>query len=387
MWFFSEEHKMLQDSVREFSQKELGPKIEKLDDAEEFNRESFRKMGDLGLLGITVPEADGGAGLDAVAATIVMEEMGAVDASTTLSYLAHSILCVNQIAKNASKEQKQRYLPKLISGEWVGGMGMSEPEAGSDALGMKTTATAAGDHYVLTGTKTWITNGPVGEVFYLYAKTGKTKKDVSTFLIEKGMPGFTTGKKFKKMGMRASPTGELILDNVKVPNENLVGKQGGSVPMMMRNLDIERITISGISLGIARASIASATQYAKERKQFGKPIGSFQQIQERLTEASAWYEACRALTYTAAKCFDSGEVGGKEASSLAARAKLQSAQMATQVALDAIQILGGYGYTREFPVERYMRDAKLMEIGAGTNEILRLIIARQMLGDDIVKLG
>lgn len=381
MWFFSDEHKMLQETVRQFARDELAPKIEKLDHEEGFNREAFEKMGELGLLGILVSEEDGGAGLDAVAATIAMEEMGAVDASTCLSYLAHSILCVNQIARNGSTEQKRKYLPKLISGEHIGGMGMSEPDAGSDALGMKTKAQKQGDHYVINGSKTWITNGPVGEIFYVYAKTGETKRDVSTFIVERGMKGFSTGKKFSKMGMRASPTGELVFSHCHVPAANRVGEEGSSIKMMMRNLDIERITISGISLGIARAAIEVATQYAKDRKQFGKPIGSFQQIQERLTEAAAWYEACRALTYQAAKMWDEGLMVGKEASMMAAKAKLQSAQMATQVALDAIQILGGYGYTREFPVERYMRDAKLMEIGAGTNEILRVIIARHMLGE------
>lgn len=387
MWFFSDEHKMLQQTVRMFANTELAPKIEKLDHEEGFNRESFFKMGELGLLGIIVPEADGGTGLDAVAATIAMEEMGAVDASTTLSYLAHTILCVNQIAVNGAPEQKKKYLPKLISGEHIGGMGLSEPGSGSDALGMTSKAVKSAakseDHYILTGTKTWITNGPLGDTFYVYARTGATKKDVSTFIVERGMAGFTTGKKFSKMGMRASPTGELVFDQCKVPANQRVGAENGSVKMMMRNLDIERITISGISLGIARASIEVATRYSKERCQFGKPIGAFQQIQERLTEASAWYEACRSLTYQAAKMWDLGLATGREASMLAAKAKLQSAQMATQVALDAIQILGGYGYTREFPVERFMRDAKLMEIGAGTNEILRLVIARQMLGAEV----
>jgi isovaleryl-CoA dehydrogenase len=384
MWFFSEEHRMLQDTVRQFSNQELAPRIEKLDHEEGFNRESFHKMGQLGLLGITVAEEDGGAGLDAVSATIAMEEMGAVDASTTLSYLAHAILCVNQIGKNGTAAQKEKYLPKLISGEWLGGMGMSEPDAGSDALGMKTKAVLEGKHYILNGSKTWITNGPNGDVFYCYAKTGPGKKDVSTFIIERSAPGFSTGKKFSKMGMRASPTGELVFDNCRVDAANRVGDEKGSLKMMMRNLDLERITISGISLGIARASINAATKYAKERKAFGKPIGYFQQIQERISEAASWYEACRSLTYQAAKMWDLGLLTGKEASTLAAKAKLQSAQMATLVALDAIQIFGGYGYTREFPVERFMRDAKLIEIGAGTNEILRVIIAKQMLGADVV---
>ncbi len=381
MWFFTDEDRMLQETVRQFAKTELAPKIEKLDEEEGFNREAFFKLGELGLLGITVKEEDGGAGLGAVAATIAMEEMAAVDASTTLSYLAHSILCVNQIGVNGSSDQKKRYLPKLISGEWIGGMGMSEPGAGSDALGMSTKAVREGDHYIVNGTKTWITNGPNGDVFYTYAKTGPSKRDLSTVIIDRSMAGFSTGKKFKKMGMRASPTGELVFENCRVPATNLVGTEGGSVKMMMRNLDLERLTIAGMSLGMARASIEVATQYAKDRKQFGKPIGAFQQIQERLTEAAAWYEACRCLTYDAAKMWDMGLMVGKEASMMAAKAKLQAAQMATQVGLDAIQILGGYGYTREFPVERFMRDAKLIEIGAGTNEVLRLIIARQMLGE------
>lgn len=382
MWFFSDEQKMLQDTVRQFARENLGPQIEKLDHEEGVNREAFYKLGELGLLGVTVKEEDGGAGLGAVEATIVMEEMGAVDASTTLSYLAHSILCVNQIGVNGSPEQKQKYLPKLLTGEQLGGMGMSEPGAGSDALGMTTKAVKQSDgSYIVTGGKTWITNGPNGDVFYVYAKTGATKRDISTFLIDRTMKGFSTGKKFSKMGMRASPTGELVFEDVKVPEANRVGAENGSVKMMMRNLDLERVTIAGISLGIAKGAIEAATQYAKERKQFNKPIGAFQMIQERLAEAAANYHAARCLTYDCAKAWDQGLISGKEASSMSAMAKLQAAQMATKVALDAIQILGGYGYTREFPVERMMRDAKLMEIGAGTNEIMRLIIARQMLGE------
>lgn len=373
---------MLAESVRAFAREQLAPKIEHLDEIESFNLEGFKKLGAMGLLGITISEDDGGAGMGAVAATLAMEEMAAVDASTTLSYLAHSILCVNQIGTNGSQEQKRKYLPKLISGEHIGGMGMSEPGSGSDALGMLTKAEKRSDGtYRINGSKTWITNGPNGDVFYIYAKTGPAKKDVSTFIIEKNTSGFSTGKKFKKMGMRASPTGELWFTDVDVPEANRVGAEGSSVKAMMRNLDIERITIAGISLGIARNCIEVATQYAKERKQFNKHIGAFQQVQERLTEASAWYEACRALTYQAAKTWDMGLMTGKDASMMAAKAKLQAAQMATQVGLDAIQILGGYGYTREFPVERQMRDAKLIEIGAGTNEILRVIIARQMLGE------
>jgi isovaleryl-CoA dehydrogenase len=263
-------------------------------------------------------------------------------------------------------------------------MGMSEPDAGSDALGMKTKAVRHGEDYVLNGTKTWITNGPVGDLFYCYARTGDKRKDISSFIIERGTAGFSTGKKFSKMGMKASPTGELVFANCRLKGENRVGAEGGSIKMMMRNLDLERITISGLSLGIARSAIEVATKYSQERRAFGKAIGGFQQIQERLAEASAWYEACRCITYDAAKMWDMGLFAGRDSSTLAAKAKLQAAQMATQVSLDAIQILGGYGYTREFPVERYMRDAKLIEIGAGTNEILRIIIARAMLGSEVV---
>lgn len=380
MWFFSEEHKMLRDSVRQLALEELAPKAGPLDETEGWNQDAFMKMGEMGLFGVIVPEKDGGAGLDAVAATLVMEELGAVDASSALSYLAHTILCVNQISTNADDKQKGRFLPDLLSGTCIGGMGMSEPDAGSDALGMKTRAVRSGDHYILNGSKTWITNGPIGDLFYVYAKTGPDRRDISTFIVQRGFPGFATGKKFSKLGMRASPTGELVFADCKVPIANMVGTENGSLKGLMRNLDIERITIAGISLGIARSAIEVATGYAKERKQFGTPIGMFQQIQERLAEASSWYEACRALTYTAAKTWDLGLMSGKEASQMAAKAKLQSAQMATQVALDAIQILGGYGYTKEFPVERFMRDAKLIEIGAGTNEIMRVVIAKQMLG-------
>lgn len=252
MWYFSDEHRMLQESVRQFAIQELTPRIEKLDHEEGFNRDAFFKMGELGLLGITVSEEEGGAGMGAVSATIAMEEMGAVDASTTLSYLAHSILCVNQIAKNGTPDQKKQFLPKLISGEWIGGMGMSEPDAGSDALGMKTKAIRQGQHYLLNGSKSWITNGPIGDVFYCYARTGEDRTDISTFLVQRGTPGFSTGKKFSKMGMRASPTGELVFANCSLPETQRVGQEGKSIKMMMQNLDLERITISGISLGIAR---------------------------------------------------------------------------------------------------------------------------------------
>lgn len=378
MWFFSEEHRLLQKTVRDFARSELAPKIEKLDETEGFNLEGFRKLGDLGLLGITVPEADGGTGMGCVAATIAMEELGAVDASTALSYLAHTMLFVNNLATNGNAAQKKKYLPKTISGEWIGGMGLTEPGSGSDALAMATRAVKKGNKWILNGTKMFITNSSVGEVFYVYARTGDGKKDLSTFIVDKTCPGFKAGKKLKKMGMRASPTGELVFENCEVPEENLVGTVNGSISGMMKNLDIERITIAGISLGIARASIEVAAKYATERKQFGVEIGSFQMIQERLAEMQSQYEASAAYVYSAAKMWDEGLLAeGSRATG--AKVKLVAAQMATKVGLEAIQILGGYGYIKEFPVERYMRDAKLNEIGAGTNEMLRVIIAREIL--------
>ena len=381
MWFFTEEQKLLQKTVRDFAQAVLAPRIEHLDETEGFDKSYFKQLGDLGLLGVTAAEEYGGTNMGCVAATIAMEELGAVDASTALSYLAHTMLAVNNLATNGSDAQKKKYLPRLISGEWVGCMGMSEPGAGSDALAMRTRAVKKGDKYILNGTKMWITNAEMGDFFYVYARTGDGRKDVSTFLVERTFSGFRVGKKLKKMGMRASPTSELIFENCEVPVENLVGKEGESISHMLKNLDIERITIAGISLGIARASVEVATKYAKERVQFGKPIAEFQMIQKMLADGQAEYEAAATYVYNGAKAWDEGVLTPSNSRSLGAKTKLIAAQMATKVALDAIQILGGYGYTREFPVERFMRDAKLMEIGAGTNEMMRVLIARDMLGE------
>lgn len=381
MWFFTEEHRLLQKCVRDFAQSVLAPRIERLDEIEGYDKSYFTQMGALGLLGVTVPEAYGGSDMGCVAATLIMEELGAVDASTALSALAHSYLTVNNIATNASDAQKRKYLPKLISGEWVGGMGMTEPGAGSDALAMRTTAEKKGNKYVLNGTKMFITNAVIGDVFYVYARTGPGRKDISTFIVEASFPGFRMGKKLKKMGMRASPTGELIFENCEVPAENLVGKEGDSVGHMLKNLDIERVTISGISLGIARASIETSIKYAKDRVQFGKPIADFQMVQKMLADAQVDYEAARFFTYGAARMWDEGKLTGRTSRAISAKVKLVAAPMATKVALDAIQILGGYGYIKEFPVERYMRDAKLIEIGAGTNEMLRVIVARDLLDE------
>ncbi len=372
---WNEEQRMLAKTLEEFADAELAPKAEALDEKEEFNDSAFRKMGGLGLLGITASEEYGGSGMGAMEATMVMDIFGARCASTTLSYLAHSILCVNNIFENASPQQKKKYLPKLISGEHIGAMAMTEPGAGSDALGLQTRAVKKSDKYILNGSKIYITNGTIADTLVVYARTGTAKKEISTFIVEKGFKGFRVGRKLHKMGMRASPTAELAFEDCEVPAENLIGQENESVSHMMRNLNIERITISGISVGIAKACLAYSTKYASERSQFGKPIGQFQMVQERLAEMATNTAAADALLYNSAKAFDAGN----REMSLGAKAKLFCAQIATKAGLDAIQILGGYGYMKEYPVERYMRDAKLMEIGAGTNEVMRLIIAREMM--------
>jgi isovaleryl-CoA dehydrogenase len=371
---WTSEQKLLQRTVHDFAQKELLPKAAEIDENETWNESAFRKMADLGLLGITVSEEFGGIHLGATEATLVMETLGHACASTTLSYLAHSILTVNNLFVNASAEQKRKYLPKLISGEWIGAMAMTEPGAGSDALGMTTKAEKKGTKYLLNGSKTYITNGSYADVLIVYARTGQNKKDISTFIVEKNFPGFRVSKKLQKMGMKGSPTAELSFDNCEVPEENLIGAGNDSVAHMMNNLNMERITISGISLGIAQACLDYSTRYAGERTQFGTPLSQFQMIQERLAEMATQLAAGRALVYSASRAFDNGQ----RPMSLGAQCKLFTAKMATQAGLDAIQILGGYGYMREYPVERMMRDAKLMEIGAGTNEVMRLIIAREL---------
>ncbi len=376
--FFNDTHASLAETVRRFALTELAPRAAELDETQGFNIEAFKKMGELGLLGVTADTQYGGSGMDVVSATLIMEELGAVCASTALSYLAHSILAVNNLNENSSEEQKKKYLPRLCSGEWVGSMAISEAGSGSDAFGMKTQAKRAGDKYILNGTKMWITNASYSDFFWVYAKTGPTKKDISTFIVEKSFKGFSVGKKLSKLGMRASPTCELIFNNCEVPVENLVGKENSSIGHMNRNLLVERITISGISLGIARAAIAYATQYANDRKQFDQPIMSFQMIQKMLADAAAEYLAARSLTYEASVAIDRFGVASPHALLLGTSAKLFSAVEATKISMDAIQILGGYGYTKEYPVERYMRDAKLMEIGAGTNEVMRIILAREL---------
>lgn len=375
MWYFSEEEKQLQKTCRDFARAELAPVAEKHDNDESFNMAAFKKMGELGVLGITADPDYGGAGMGALAATLVMEEFGKACASSTLSYLAHSILCVNNIENNASKEQKEKYLPKLITGEHIGCMGMSEPEYGSDAVGIQTKAEKQADHYKITGTKMWITNAQYADIAYVYTRTGPERKNLSTFILEKDAGHFTSGKPIHKMGMRASPTGELVMEGTKVPFANLVGNEGDSIYHMMKNLELERITIAGISLGIAQACVDQSIKYANERKQFGKTLVNYQLMQKMLAEMVTETNMMRSFLYDIAKRYDMGEKGPV----IAAQAKLALPKMATKIALDAIQLHGGYGYSREFPVERMMRDNKLNEIGAGTNEVMIMIIAKSLI--------
>ena len=375
MWYFSEEEKELQRMCRHFAQKELGSMAETCDNQESFNLKAFKKMGEIGVLGITADAQYGGANMGALAATIVMEEFGKHCASSTLSYLAHAILCVNNIENNASTNQKEIFLPKLISGEHIGCMGMSEPEFGSDAVGIQTKAVLVDKSYTLSGTKMWITNAQYADIAYIYARTGPERKNLSTFILEKNKNHFTSGKPILKMGMRASPTGELVFENTSIPVENRVGEEGDSVYHMMKNLEIERITISGISLGIAQACVDQCLKYANERVQFGKTIGHYQLIQKMLAEMIAETNMMRHFLYNVAYEYDRG-VKGPE---IAAQVKLMIPKMATKIALDAIQLHGGHGYSRECPLERMLRDNKLNEIGAGTNEIMVMIIAKSFL--------
>jgi len=381
MWYFSEEEKELQRVCQKFAQTELAPVAEKHDTEESFNLNAFKKMGELGVLGITADPKYGGAGMGCLSATLVMEEFGKACASSTLSYLAHSILCVNNIQNNGSEEQKQKYLPKLITGEWIGCMGMSEPEYGSDAVGIQTRAKKEGNNYIINGSKMWITNAQYADIAYVYTRTGDEKKNLSTFILDKNEGHFKAGKPIHKMGMRASPTGELIFENSKVPAAQLVGKEGDSIYHMMKNLDIERITISGISLGIAQACVDQCIKYAGERKQFGQNIGNYQLIQKMVAEMAAETEMMRSFLYNTAYKYDQGERGPVTA----AMVKLTIPKLATKIALDAIQLHGGYGYSREFPVERMMRDNKLNEIGAGTNEVMIMIIAKHLLSEALKK--
>lgn len=364
----SSEHAMLRASVRKFTESKIEPGALERDAKEHFDQKLFRSLGDLGLLGITAPEEYGGSGMDATAAVIVNEEISSADPGLCLAYLAHAMLAVNNIVENASAEQKKRYLPKLCSGEWIGAMAMSEPEVGTDVLGMKTKAQKAEKGFIINGRKMWITNGAVSgedpaDVLFLYAKTGVERPAISSFIIERGQPGYRVGQCLKgKLGMRASNTAEIVLEDLHVRKDQLVGKEGESLTHMMRNLEIERLTLAAMGLGIARRSLMIMNRYANERMSFGKSLVHFGQIQKYIAESYAKYKASRAYVYYVANQAKSlGRIDSDGA-------KLIAATTAKEVADAAIQVLGGYGYMSEYVVERLWRDAKLLEIGGGTIE-------------------
>lgn len=371
----TEEHEMLRKSVREFVTKEVEPQAGEYDRSEIFNIDLFKKLGDLGLLGVTVPEQYGGSGMGAIAVTIIHEELSASDPGFCLAYLAHSLLCANNLAINGDEAQKKKYLPNLCSGEKIGAMGMSEPDAGTDVLAMKTTAKKSGNDYVINGRKMWITNGTIDEgdtpcdLLLFYAQTDSHKKPTSTlssFLVEGGTEGFSVGQKIMgKTGMRASNTAELCFDNCNLPKSQLIGKEGESIKHMMRNLEIERLGLAAMSVGIARRALEVMIRYANERKAFGKSITSFGQIQRYIGDSYAEYKAAKCYVYHIASTLDLTQSGTRIDSDAV---KLVAAPLGKNIADRAMQVLGGYGYVEEYVVERLWRDAKLLEIGGGTLE-------------------
>jgi len=357
----TEEHRMLRDMARRFAEERIEPQAEEHDELGKLNLELFAEVGELGLLGVTVEEERGGAGQDALAAVIVHEEFSRSDPGFTLAYLAHSMLFVNNFNNSANDEQRARYLPKVLSGEWIAGMGMTEPGAGTDVLGMTATAVRDGADYVLNGRKTFITNGCEGYCFLVYAKV---EGRVTAFVVDRDCPGFTTGPKIPKMGMRGSTMSELIFDDCRVPAANLLGDEGKGVTHMMRNLEIERLTLAAMSLGIADRCVEVMLRYANERTAFGNPLTELGQIQRYIADSYAATEAARALIYTVAR-----NVGPHSRNRIGTdAAKLFAAPVGKQVADNAVQVLGGYGYCQEYKVERLLRDAKLLEIGGGTVE-------------------
>ncbi|MEY4616411.1 MAG: hypothetical protein RJB66_1371 [Pseudomonadota bacterium] len=383
----TEEHQMLRETLRQFVKDEVEPQAHEYDRKELFNLPLFRKLGELGLLGITVPEAYGGSGMDAMATIITHEELSASDPGFCLAYLAHSMLSVNNLAVNGSEAQKQKYLPGLCSGELVGAMAMSEPAVGTDVLGMASTAVKEGNVYKINGRKMWITNGTIDEAgtpadfVWVYARTGEKngRPLISTFIVEKGMAGYSVGQKIRdKCGMRASNTAELVFENCMVPVENLVGNEGESMLHMMRNLEIERLTLAAMSIGIARRSIEIMSRYAREREAFGKSLNHFGQIQNYIATSYAEYKAAKCYVYDVARRMELHHEGGRIDSD---GAKLVATTMAKNVADRAMQVLGGYGYVGEYVVERLWRDAKLLEIGGGTLEAHQKNITRDLAKD------
>jgi isovaleryl-CoA dehydrogenase len=366
----------LRDTVRGFTADEIAPRADAIDRTNTFPRDLWPRMGALGLHGITVEEELGGAGLGYLAHCVAMEEVSRGSASVGLSYGAHSNLCVNQIRRNGTAEQKRRYLPKLISGEHVGALAMSEPGAGSDVVSMRTRAEKRGDRFVLNGSKFWITNGPEADALVVYAKTDPDAgaRGITAFLIEKGFAGFSTAQKLDKLGMRGSDTCELVFQDCEVPAENVLGQVGQGVNVLMSGLDYERVVLAAGPLGIMQACLDVVIPYVHERKQFGQPIGSFQLMQGKLADMYVTMNAAKAYVYSVARACDAGKTTREDA----AGAILYAAERATAVALDAIQCLGGNGYINDYPTGRLLRDAKLYEIGAGTSEIRRMLIGREI---------
>ncbi|XP_046980733.1 isovaleryl-CoA dehydrogenase, mitochondrial [Schistocerca americana] len=372
------EQRELRQTVFNFVQKELAPKAAEIDKKNEFSemREFWKKLGDLGMLGMTVPTEFGGSDLGYLNHVVVMEEISRGSAAVALSYGAHSNLCVNQINKNGTQEQKAKYLPKLCSGEHIGALAMSEPGSGSDVVSMKLQAVKKGDYYVLNGNKFWITNGPEADVLVVYARTdpnaAKPQHGISAFIVERGMEGFRTAQKLDKLGMRGSPTGELIFEDCKVPASSMLGKLNGGIYVLFSGLDLERLVLAAGPVGIMQACCDIAFEYLHERKQFGQRIGEFQLMQAKIADMYTSLSACRSYVYNVARACDSGSVNRKDCAGVI----LYCSEAGTRVALDAIQCLGGNGYINDYPTGRLLRDAKLYEIGAGTTEIRKLVIGR-----------
>lgn len=367
---------MLRDTARSFAQDEIAPRAAEIDRSNQFPRDLWPKLGALGLHGITVEEEYGGSGLGYLEHCVAMEEISRASASVGLSYGAHSNLCVNQIRRNGSDAQKKTYLPKLISGEHVGALAMSEPGAGSDVVSMTTRAEKKGDRYILNGAKMWITNGPVAETLIVYAKTDPAagSRGITAFIVEKGMKGFAPAQKLDKLGMRGSDTAELVFTDCEVPEGNVLGQLGRGVDVLMSGLDYERVVLAAGPLGIMQACMDVVMPYVHDRKQFGQPIGTFQLVQGKIADMYVAMNSSRAYVYSVAKACDRGETTREDA----AGAILLAAETATKMALDAVQLLGGNGYINDFPTGRLLRDAKLYEIGAGTSEIRRMLIGREL---------